>query len=194
MEKHLPWTIAVGASGPKGLQDLCDLLRQWSALDAVVMIVLHRPWDAVSHLREILQRSSRMPVIIADEDEHLRPGRVYIGEPASHLTLLARTMGTVTPDPARLHRNRTVDLLFHSLADFGGSRIIGIVLAGSLDDGSRGLGAIKNAEGCTMVVTPSKSSAGMPESAIAHAGPIDVIGDLEAIARAVENAIFNGRP
>ena len=79
MQKKLPWTIAVGASGGEGLQDLQKLLHEWPDLNAVVMIVLHRPWAAISHLREVLQRSSRMPVIIADEDERLLPGRVYIG-------------------------------------------------------------------------------------------------------------------
>ncbi|WP_435170321.1 chemotaxis protein CheB [Falsirhodobacter sp. 1013] len=189
MKQHSPWTVAVGASGGEGLQDLRDLLREWSDLDAVVMIVLHRPWTAISHLREVLQRSSRMPVLIADEDERLQPGHVYIGEPANHLTLIARTMGTLTPDPVRMHGNRTVDLLFNSLAEFGGSRIIGIVLAGSLDDGSRGLATIKTAGGCTMVVTPRWPLPNMPANAIAYDGPVDVIGDIKVIARAVEEAV-----
>ena len=193
MQTHFPWTVAVGASGGEGLQDLRDLLHEWSGLDAVVMIVLHRRWTAISQLREVLQRSSRMPVIVADEDERLRPGRVYIGEPANHLTLIARTMGTVTSDPDRTHRNRTVDLLFNSLAAFGGMRIIGIVLAGSLDDGSRGLAAINKAGGLTMVVTPSKPLPDMPGNAIAYDGTIDVIGSIQMIARAVESTISGGQ-
>lgn len=189
-----PWTVAVGASGSEGLQDLRHLLRAWSDLPAVVMIVLHRPWTEVSRLREVLQRCTPMPMIIADEDERPRPGRVYIGEPESHLTLIARTTGTLIPDPARMHRNRTVDLLFNSLAAFAGPRIIGIVLAGSLDDGSQGLAAINEAGGCTMVVTPSKPPPSMPESAITYDGPIDVIGSIQVIARAVEDAISECRP
>jgi two-component system, chemotaxis family, protein-glutamate methylesterase/glutaminase len=194
MSKHLPWTVAVGASGAEGLQDLSDLLEAWSVLDAVVMIVLHRPWTAVSHLKGILQRCSRMPVIIADEDERLRPGCVYIGEPGSHLTLIARTTGTLTPDPVQMHRNRTVDLLFNSLAEFGGPRSIGIVLAGSLDDGARGLEAIKKAGGRTMVVIPSQPAPTMPASAIGHDGPIDIIGSVQMIARAVEDILSEDQP
>lgn len=195
MRAHLPWTVAVGASGREGLQDLCILLHEWPSLDAVVMIVLHRPWTAISHLREVLQKYSRMPVIIADEDEQLRSGHVYIGEPANHLTLISRTVGTVSFDPDRMHGNRTVDLLFNSLAEFGGMRIIGIVLAGSLDDGSHGLAAINKAGGKAMVITLSKSLSGMPgmpENAISYDGPVDVIGDIQMIARAVENTISDG--
>lgn len=191
---HSPWTVAIGASGGEGLQDLCDLLSEWSRLDAVVMIVLHRPWDEVSHLQEVLQRSTPIPVIIASEVEHLRSGQVYIGEPASHLTLIARTLGAVSPDPAGIYHNRTVDLLFNSLAAFGGPCIIGIVLANSLDDGSRGLAAIKKAGGRTMVVTPGRSRPSMPESAITYVGWVDVTGDIQVLARAVEDAISIDQP
>ncbi len=189
MNSQSHWTIAVGASGSKGLQDLRHLLTALSDLDAVVMIVLHRPWAPISYLREVLQKSSSMPVLIAEEDEQLHPGRIYIGEPASHLTLIARTLGTKTPDPTRLHGNRTVDLLFNSIAEFGGSRIIGIVLAGSLDDGSRGLAAINHAGGQTMVVTPGKFPPDMPSNAISYDGPIDVIGDVQRIAAAIKDII-----
>lgn len=189
MQRHLPWTVAVGASGSEGLEDLCELLHEWTSLDAVVLIVLHRPWDTISHLREVLQRSSRMPVIVASRDESLQSGHVYIGETASHLTLVSQTEGTITSDPARMHRNRTVDLLFNSLAEYGGTRIIGIVLAGSLDDGSRGLAAIHNAGGDTMVVTADKSLSDMPGNAISYDGTVDVIGDIQTIARTVESII-----
>ncbi|WP_206692785.1 chemotaxis protein CheB [Paracoccus sp. NBH48] len=170
MQTHFPWTVAIGASGGDGLQDLRDLLHEWSDLDAVVMIVLHRTWTAMSQLRQVLQRCTCMPVVIAEEDERLRPGHVYIGEPASHLTLISRTVGTVVSDPFRMHGNRTVDLLFNSLAENGGMRIIGVVLAGSLDDGSRGLAAINKAGGLTMVVTPSKPFVDMPGNAITYDG------------------------
>ena len=73
------------------------------------------------------------------------------------------------------------------------SMVIGIVLAGSLDDGSRGLAAINQAGGLTMVVTPSKSLRDMPGNAITYDGPIDVIGRIQMIARAVESTISGGQ-
>ncbi|MDO5759273.1 MAG: chemotaxis protein CheB, partial [Rhodobacterales bacterium] len=112
------------------------------------------------------------------------PGRRWRGS-----CRVARTVGTVMPDLVGTYRNRTVDLLFNSLAAFGGMRIIGIVLAGSLDDGSRGLAAIKKAGGLTMVIVPSKLPPDMPGNALFHNGPLDVIGNIPMIARAVENTI-----
>lgn len=188
MKKQTPWVIAVGASGGEGLQDLCALLRELNHLKAIVMIVLHRRWDLVSHLREVLQRSTSMPVIIASEAQHLEPGSVYIGEPASHLTLVSDSLGGLTDDPLKRHRNRTVDLLFDSLAQAGGQRMVGVVLSGSLDDGSRGLEAIHEAGGRTMVLTPA-GPRGMPQNAIDYDGPVDVIGDVAAIAVAIAEAV-----
>lgn len=190
----IPWFVAIGASGSDGLDDLRELLRELPAqLRAVVLIVLHRPWDAPTNLRAILARVSALPVVIAEQDERFRSGTVYIGEPAEHLTLAARSFGDVTPDPGKQHRNRTVDLLFRSVASHGDGRMIGIVLSGSLDDGARGLAAIHAAGGLSMVVTPDAlPRRGMPENAINYDGPIDVIGSPTSIAGAIRVVIGEG--
>ncbi|TXM93230.1 chemotaxis protein CheB [Methylobacterium sp. WL116] len=186
-----PWFVAVGASGAAGLTDIKALLQALPPdLPAAVLIVLHRSWDHISHLREVLARDSNLPVVIPAQGERIKPGVVYIGEPADHLTLAARSFGENISDPARRYGNRTVDLLFHSVAVHGGHRIIAVVLSGSLDDGSRGLAAIHAAGGLTMVLTPDHQPIpGMPENAIAYDGPIDVIGSPYDIADAIEKAV-----
>jgi len=178
------WIVAIGASGGQGLQDIRTLL---SCLDdpcaAAVMVVLHRPTDQISSLREILARSSPMPVVIAAEGEELRPGVCYIGEPDAHLTLVARDLAHLVADAGNEARNRTVDLLFRSLAQAAAPCIAGVVLSGSLDDGSRGLAEIHHAGGVTMVMTPDRARGGqMPANAIDYDGPIDFVGDAVQIA------------
>ncbi|RYB03335.1 chemotaxis protein CheB [Lichenibacterium ramalinae] len=190
-----PWIVAVGASGDDGLRDIKALLRALGPdPDAVVMVVLHRLFDRPSHLRAVLQAGTDMAVIVAGSPEKLRPGCCYIGEPASHLTLLAASYGDVVADAARQHRNRTVDLLFKSVARHAGPRAIGVVLSGALDDGSRGIEAIHHAGGLTMVLLRSVAHAGMPENAIAYDGPIDCIGSRDRIAEAITAAITPSRP
>jgi two-component system chemotaxis response regulator CheB len=182
-----PWIVAIGASGAEGLGDIKELLAALpDALAAVIMIVLHRAWDRPTHLREILARASTLPVVIASESNHLEVGKVYIGEPAQHLTLAANTFGKLTDDPARAYGGRTVDLLFNSVAAHAGKRMIGVVLSGSLDDGSRGLAAIHKAGGLSMVLTPAlPPELGMPENAIKFDGPISLIGHSREIADAI---------
>jgi two-component system chemotaxis response regulator CheB len=107
--------------------------------------------------------------------------------------LAAKSFGFLINDPERQYGNRTVDLLFQSVATHGGGRIVGVILSGSLDDGSRGLAAIHHSGGLTMVLSPDASHRrGMPENAIAYNGPIDVIGDARRIAVAICDAVGDG--
>jgi two-component system chemotaxis response regulator CheB len=185
----LPWFVAVGASGQRGLCDLMALLSELPAdLGAAVLVVLHRPWDVVSHLQQVLARKSNMPVVIVEQGDRFRAGTVYIGEPAAHLTLAALSIKKIVADPHRGYGSRTVDLLFRSVASEGGGRMIGVILSGELDDGARGIAAIHDCGGLTMVLTPGDFSKGMPENAISYDGPIDTIGSPGSIAAAIIQA------
>ena len=188
-----PFFVAVGASGGDGLRDLQELVGALPCrFSAVVMLVLHRPTDRLSDLGGILGRVSSLPVIVAAPGEKLEPGTIYIGEPAEHLRLAARDLGELVADPADEYRNRTVDLLFRSLAEHGGGRVIGVVLSGSLDDGSRGLKAIHDAGGITMALLGNGGIAGMPENAAAYDGQLDLVGSVEQIAAAVTAIVESG--
>jgi chemotaxis response regulator CheB len=52
MKAH-PDIVAIGASSG-GIDALQSLLKALSDIDAIVLIVLHRPADPVSYLRDIL--------------------------------------------------------------------------------------------------------------------------------------------
>jgi two-component system chemotaxis response regulator CheB len=91
-----PWVVAIGASGSQGLADIQELLGALpEALPAIVMVVLHRPWDRPTRLRRILDRASVLPVVIASQGERFKIGTVYIGEPSEHLTLAAESFGVL---------------------------------------------------------------------------------------------------
>jgi two-component system chemotaxis response regulator CheB len=186
-----PYFIAIGASGSDGLDDIKALVAGLpDPLAAIVLVVLHRPWDRLSHLRDILARASHLPVVIAEDGDRLQLGTCYVGEPAEHLTLAAKSRVHLLDDPTNSYRNRTIDALFRSVAAHAGSRMIGIVLSGSLDDGSRGLAAIKAAGGKTMVLTANKSGGrGMPEHAINCSGASDKIGTPEQIAEEISHLL-----
>jgi hypothetical protein len=114
----LPWTVAIGASGSTGLSSIISVLATLSPkIDAVVLVVLHRPFDHPSKLREVLSGATAMPVIVAEQGEQFERGHCYIGEPSAHLTLAERSFGGLTNDPDAAHRGRTVDLLFQSHYD-----------------------------------------------------------------------------
>ena len=72
------WFVAIGASGGDGLDDIKAILRELPpALNAVVLIVLHRRWDKPSHLAAVLGRATHMPVRVALDGDQLTPGTAY---------------------------------------------------------------------------------------------------------------------
>ena len=131
----IPWIVAIGASDPDGVNDTKALLGTLpSTLSAAVMVVIHRSWDQQSYLRDNLASASALPVVIVADGERLEIGIVYIGEPSQHLTLASNGIGELVNDPSRHYGNRTIDLLFHSLAAHAGPRAIGVILSGTLDE------------------------------------------------------------
>jgi chemotaxis response regulator CheB len=179
--------VAIGASGSEGLEDIKGLLAALPAgLEAVVLVVLHRPSDRASNLCAVLSRVSQMPVYVAAKGEAFRAGYCYIGEPDAHLSLAAKSKVRLVEGSNHKHRGRTVDVLFDSIAAHARERGIGVVLSGSLDDGSRGLAAIGKAGGVTMVITKGgEVERGMPLKAEGYDGPIDLVGPVATIAEEI---------
>ena len=174
MNAH-PDIVAIGASSGE-IEALQSLLAAISDLDAIVFVVLHRPANRTSFLREILMRELRMPVVIARHGELLHHGVCYIAE-----TFAASNGWTWLPD--HRYTTRNIDQLFISLAQHYGARTIGVVLSGQLDDGTRGLAVIKKAGGIAMVQSPDEAAyPDMPRNAITYDGPVDLIAPTSDLA------------
>ena len=195
MAAVLPHFVAIGASGAEGLDDIRSLLNLLQKpVQAIVMVVLHRPSDKVSHLREVLARSCDITIVLAEEAETLQEGTCYIGEPDGHLTLVDTHLAHLLPGAGDRLRGRTIDALFESLAAHAGTRAIGIVLSGALDDGSRGLAAIHAAGGVTMVLDPRRKLRGMQQNAIEYDGLISFVGDAPDIAEFIASRLACAEP
>ncbi len=189
-----PAFVAIGASGSEGLDDIVELLQALAKpCPAVVMVVLHRPSDRISHLQEVLARRCGMPVAVAEEAETLVAGTCYIGEPDGHISLVDHHIAHLVPGAGHRLRNRTVDTLFNSLAEHAPTRTIAVVLSGALDDGSRGMAAIHAHGGVTMVLEPGAKDRGMQRNAIEYDGPIDLVGTARDIARGIESILSLAR-
>jgi two-component system chemotaxis response regulator CheB len=186
-ENH-PFCVAIGASGSEGLSDIIELLNRWpNAAYAVLLVVLHRASEAPTNLREVLAtHCPAVQVNIARDGQVLTPGICYIGLPDRPLTLLDDGSAFLIDGSNNRLRNRTVDALFESIAENIGKRSVGIVLSGSLDDGSRGLAAIHHVGGLTMVLDPKEKPVGMQQNAIDFDGPISFIGSGAEISQMLD--------
>jgi two-component system chemotaxis response regulator CheB len=113
--------------------------------------------------------------------ELLHRGVCYIAEPSQHLMVGPGLRADLLPD--HRYTTRNIDQLFISLARHYGARTIGVVLSGQLDDGTRGLAAIKRAGGIAMVQSPDESAyPEMPRNAIKYDGSVDLVAPTSDLA------------
>jgi len=135
-------------------------------LPAAVCIVLHMSPTSPGLLPEILDRAGLVRVTTAFDGQRLEAGRVYLAAPDRHLLVEPGKL-RVTKGP-REHRFRpAIDPLFRSAAQVFGPNAIGVILTGSLDDGTAGLWTIKRLGGIAVVQDPSDALyASMPLSAV----------------------------
>jgi len=175
--------IVIGASAG-GVDALKELFRDLpNDLSAAICVVLHVNPLTPSMLPEILQRLTPFPVKHPKSGEPLEPGIVYIAPPNRHLVVEDGTVQLTTAPRENRHRP-AVDPLFRSAALFYGPKAIGVILSGSLDDGTAGLWEIKNRGGIAVVQDPTEAlHPWMPRSAMAnvpvdHVVPLSEMGEL----------------
>ena len=142
--------VVVGGSAG-ALEALNELLsRLPQDFSAPILLVLHIPNEYPSHLEEILGRAGPLPVKEVRRDERLQPGTVYVAPPDHHL-LVEDSRAEVSKGPRENRHRPAIDPLFRTAARAYGPRTIGVILSGTLDDGSSGLMAVKMVGGLTVV-------------------------------------------
>jgi two-component system, chemotaxis family, protein-glutamate methylesterase/glutaminase len=176
--------VVVGASAG-GVEALIQLVRILPTdLAAPVCIVLHIPADAPSLLAQILNRDSALPAVHAQNMQRWEKGTIYIAPPDRHLLIHADGALRVARGPRENRHRPAVDPLFRSAAADFGPGAIGIILSGTMDDGTAGLRTLKERGGVAIVQDPAEALyPSMPQSAIAHVNvdhvvPISAMGDL----------------
>jgi two-component system chemotaxis response regulator CheB len=161
-----PNIIVIGASagGVEALRELFGGLKP--ELNAAVFVVMHVLPYMKSHLPEILSKHSPIPVGHARDGAKIDMGRAYIAPPDQHLILEDGRM-RLTFGPRVNHTRPAIDPLFESAAESHASSVIGVILSGSLYDGTKGLLSIKQAGGIAIVQDPEEALfPSMPESAL----------------------------
>jgi two-component system chemotaxis response regulator CheB len=176
--------IVVGASAG-GVEALSQVVADLPGeLPAAVFIVLHLPPMPMSALPTILGRRAKLPVAHAIEGEAIKAGRIYVAPPDRHL-LVSPGRVRVAPGPLENGHRPAVDPLFRSAAVAYGSRVVAVVLSGSLDDGTAGLRAVKSRGGMAVVQDPEEAQyQGMPLHAVEGDHP-DLILPVAEIGKAL---------
>lgn len=176
--------VVIGASAG-GVEVLIRVVKELPPdLRAAVCVVLHIAPDSPSMLANILRRAGQLPCRAASDGERLREGVILVAPPNHHL-LVEDGHVRLTVGPRENGHRPAIDVLFRSAAKALDSRVVGVILSGSRDDGSAGMAVIKASGGATIVQDPEDALyAGMPTSAIANVA-VDAIVKSDRLASTI---------
>jgi two-component system, chemotaxis family, protein-glutamate methylesterase/glutaminase len=171
--------IGTSAGGVEALRRLAAALP--ADFGAAVFVVLHQAPDAPGVLPRIVDWAGPLPAVAARDDIQIRSGRIVVAPPGLHLVLTPDRCRLLDSPPERHHRP-SIDVLFRSAALHHGSRVIGVVLTGLLDDGADGLAAVKSRGGVAVVQDPADAEyPELPRNALA-ATAVDYCVPLAGLA------------
>jgi two-component system chemotaxis response regulator CheB len=170
---HSPFDVVVVAASFGGLETIMTVLAGLPATFPVpVVVVLHRRPHTEDRTAGVLDRHCALPVRPVRDRDLLRPGEVLVA-PAQGARMDAP--GRLTVPAPEASRRRCADTLFAGAAVHHGRKVISVVLTGRLDDGARGVAAVKSRGGRALVQDPDTAAApGMPQAALAT-GCVDFV-------------------
>ena len=182
------FVIGASAGGVEAVSEIVAGLP--AGFPGSVFIVLHTSAGGESRLPAILTRRGVLPAVHSQDGMEIQPGTIYVAVPNHHLMIEQDQIRSVIGPVESGHRP-SVNVLFESAARAFGSRVVGVILSGSLDDGTRGLQHIKDAGGIAIVQHPDDAVfAGMPRSALENvaidhaASALEIANLMVEIARA----------
>lgn len=174
--------IFVIGSSAGGIEALKSLVRNLPAsIDAAIFVVQHvAPWHR-SELPEILRANGPVDAVHAENGQGIERRRIYVAPPDRHLLLEGQHIALWKGPRENLSRP-AINPLFRSAAMNYGSRVVGVILSGMMDDGSAGLWMVKKRGGTAVVQDPMDAAyPEMPQNALRYVA-VDYIASPPKIA------------
>ena len=187
-EKHGFFLVGVGASagGVAACKSFFANVSPGSGMAYVV--VMHLSEDHESHLAEILQNVTALPVVQVGGTVKVEPDHVYVIPPSNYLVMDDGHIRLTAPQRVRGQRLQ-IDLFFRTLAEAYGPEAVAVVLSGSGSDGTLGLSRVKENGGFTVVQDPAEAEYNaMPRSAL-KTGLIDLVLPVAEIPGKLERIL-----
>lgn len=189
--KEMKYVVALGIStgGPRALS---EILPEFPGdFPAAIVIVQHMPPGFTASLAARLNEICRLTVKEAEDGDELKAGYVYIAPGDYHLTFYnedskIRIRLLKTPPVGGLRPN--VDVMMESLSEIDFNPVIGVIMTGMGNDGSKGLIKLKQKKNAFVIAQDESTSVvfGMPRSAIDN-GVVDITVPLQDIPTCLMN-------
>jgi two-component system chemotaxis response regulator CheB len=179
--KYEAIVIGVSSGGMTALKFIFSALP--ADFSVPIIIVQHINAQSDNEWINLLNNKSNLTIKEADEKEKIEIGNVYIAPANYHLLIETDKTFSLTIDEYVNFARPSIDVLFESAAEVYKDKLIGIVLTGSNNDGTKGITQIKELGGTAIIQDPETAeSPKMPTSAIAAIEP-DYILSLEQIVQ-----------
>jgi two-component system CheB/CheR fusion protein len=172
--------VGIGASAG-GLGALRTLFSRMPGQPGFACVVIvHLSPEHESHLVELLQPYTSMPVQQVTRTMAIEPNHVYVIPPNANLNSIDTHLRLSELEERRAER-APIDHFLRTLAATHDGTAVGVILTGGGSDGALGLRQIKEQGGLTIVQDPQEAEYdGMPRSAIATT-LVDVVAPLREI-------------
>jgi two-component system CheB/CheR fusion protein len=171
--------VGIGASAG-GFSAFKTLLQHLPDDTGMAFILIqHLDPNYQSILPDLLEKQTKLPVVAAQDNQQVRPNRVYVIPPNHGLGIYHRTLQWLPRDIEQPH---TIDTFFKLLATDLNHLGIGVLLSGMGSDGTSGLQEINAKGGVTFAQNEATAECfAMPGNAIA-AGVVDYVLSPREIA------------
>lgn len=185
--KYKILVIGGSAGGIEALKVLLPLLN-WP-IGIPVIVIQHLQPQSESYLPEILTRISGVPAYEVEDKMIIENDVIYTPAPNYHFMMEKDWLFSLNVDPRVSFARPSIDVTFESVADAVKEGTIGVIMTGANHDGARGLKAIKEAGGYTIVQSSEEAYAtSMTNAAIKLVQP-DAILTIEEIAEHINDLL-----
>jgi len=179
--------LAMGAS-TGGTEALKAVLMQIPPNSPGIVIVQHMPPRFTTAFANRLNDLCQIEVREAKDSDTVLPGLALIAPGNFHMLLRrsgARYYVEVKNGPLVCHQRPSVDVLFHSVAQYAGANALGVIMTGMGRDGAKGMLEMRNAGAHTVAQDEASCVVfGMPKEAIRQGG-VEQVVPLEEIPATV---------
>lgn len=186
--------IGISTGGPQSLQYLLAQLPP--DFPGSIVVVQHMPEGFTEMFARRLDECCSLNVKEAQSGDLLLAGRVLICPGSRHMKVKRLPLGDIailSDDPPVNGHRPSADVMFKSVAEEFGQRVLGVLMTGMGEDGAHGLGLIKAAGGMTIAQGEQSCVVfGMPKAAIERGHAMRVV-ELEALSSTLQAQCRAGR-
>lgn len=174
--------ICASAGGVEAISSVIGGLD--NDLNAAVIVAMHLSPSHPSQMQGIIRNVTKYPVVVAEDDVALEPGKIFVTPPNADIIQDGKTL-RLLPAENGPHPKPNCNRLLESIARHTGENAVAVILSGTGSDGARGVKAIRQAGGVTIVQDPGDAKYdGMPMCAI-QTDCVDLILPSPEIAGAI---------